>query len=144
MLSPVPARLMYTLLIAAFVMVGFGTWGIAQAQDGPGAVPGTGAGMPPTAQAAGWAVVRIDGVRVRQFRTTASVRFAPGQYRVSFAQPVNGCEYAATVGDSSVNFEPAGIITVRSSLASIFAVDVFTFSPTGAFSDREFHLSVNC
>jgi hypothetical protein len=63
---------------------------------------------------------------------------------VTFAQAVNGCEYAATVGDISVNFEPPGDIAVRSTPGNVLAVDVFTFTPAGALADREFHLSVNC
>jgi hypothetical protein len=139
-----PSRLKYTLLIAAFVMVGLGTWGIARAQDGPSSVPGTVAGMPPTAQGAGWAVVRgVDGVRIRQFRTTGSVRLGLGQYRVTFAQAVNGCEFDATIGDIGIAFEPPGEITVRIGPA-VNLVDIFTFTPAGGLSDRDFHLSVNC
>jgi hypothetical protein len=134
-------RLKCMLVVAAFVIVGLATWGIAQAADQPN-VPATPAGMPPTAQGAGWAVVRTDGTLIRKYRVTGSVRVAAGHYRVTFVQAVSGCEYDATLGDIASNFEPPGSITVT--IAGANQIDVFTFNPTGNLFDHDFHLSANC
>jgi hypothetical protein len=137
------SKLKCTLLTAAFVLVGFGTWGIAQAAEGQ-SVPATVVGMPPTAQGAGWAVVRgVDGVRIRQFRTSASARIAAGHYRVTFLQAVSGCEFNATIGDVGAALEPPGGITVT--IGPITSqVDVFTFAGGATPADHDFHLSVHC
>jgi hypothetical protein len=96
------------------------------------------------AQEAGWAVVRgVDGVRIRQFRTSASARIAAGHYRVTFLQAVSGCEFNATIGDVGAALEPPGGITVTNGPITS-QVDVFTFAGGATPADHDFHLSVHC
>lgn len=105
-------------------------------------VPGTGAGMPPTAQGF-FAVVNANGTLSRGFGVVSSTRLGVGQYQVVFSHNLRGSAYIGTIGLSgAVGVSPSGQIAVIGRAGNVNAVFVQTFAANGAAADRGFHLAV--
>lgn len=109
---------------------------------GAEAVPGTAAGMPPTAQAF-FAVVNANGTLARGFGVVSSTRLAVGQYQVVFSHVLTGSAFVGTIGLSgSVGSSPSGEIAVVGRNGVPNGVFVQTFTSAGVAADRGFHLAV--
>lgn len=102
----------------------------------------TGAAGPAGASAAKYfAVVRPSGSFVRGNATSGGKAGAIGAYSVSFATPVSGCAYSATLATTDGGAAPAGRVTVSDVAAG---VGVNTYDAAGSPADLGFHLVVVC
>ena len=116
---------------------------VAAATAGIESVPGTGAGLPPTAQTF-FAVVNANGTLARGFGVLSSARLATGQYQVVFTHDVRGSGYVGTTGlTGSAGVAPSGQIAVVGRAGIANGVFVETFAGNGAAADRSFHLAVH-
>jgi hypothetical protein len=72
-------------------------------------------------------------------------RLTTGQFEVIFDINVRACDYVATVGSHlSFGTEPSGLITTVGRATDVRGVFLTTHAPSGAFSDRSWHLTVQC
>jgi hypothetical protein len=105
-------------------------------------VPGTGAGLPPTAQTF-FAVVESTGVLVRGFGTVSAARLATGQYQVVFSHDVSRSGFIASQGfTGSLNVPPDGTAVCAGRTGVPNGVFVATYNTAGVHTDRSFHLTV--
>jgi hypothetical protein len=96
-----------------------------------------------------WAAVNADGSTVRSdggnVTATRKLPGFNGSYEVIFRRNVTGCIYVATIGNAGAGNPLHGSIVVAARAGNVNGVFVETRdSPTGALSDRPFHLFVNC
>lgn len=97
---------------------------------------------PPGAPAAKYfAVVQPSGAFVRGNATSGGKAGGIGTYSVSFATPVAGCAYSATLATTDGGAAPAVRVTVSDAQG---AVGVQTYDAAGAPVDAGFHLVVAC
>lgn len=107
-------------------------------------VPGTFAGMPPTAQTL-FAVINADGSTARGFQVASSQAFGNGFYEVIFSQDVTGCAYVATVGEAGSTGVPSpGQIVVIGRAGTPNGVFVATTDSAGNPEDHGFHIAIHC
>jgi hypothetical protein len=105
-------------------------------------VPGTTAGLPPTAQVH-FAVVNSNGTLARGFQVISSTRLGLGWYQVVFNHDLRGSAFIATLGlTGSVYTSPSGEIAVVGRTGLSNGVFVQTWNSAGARADRSFHLAV--
>jgi hypothetical protein len=69
---------------------------------------------------------------------------ACGSYEVIFPSPVNGCAFAATIGDDLADVPAPGFVTVTQRFANVNGVFVATSNPNGFRANHAFHLIVQC
>ena len=67
-----------------------------------------------------------------------------GSYEVIFPSPVNGCAFAATIGDDLADVPAPGFVTVTQRFANVNGVFVATSNPNGFRANHAFHLIVQC
>jgi hypothetical protein len=93
-----------------------------------------------------WAVVDSPGVLIRHSSSvTSATRLSTGQYQVVLNKPVTGCAYVATLGHPSWTGMPdLGVVSTASRDGNPNAVFVATRTVAGAFTDRPFHLQMQC
>jgi hypothetical protein len=112
---------------------------------GQGGGGGTGGG---STSSIDWAVVSSTGNLARSSDAGATVTKSvadEGTYSVVFSRDVTECAYEATIGKPDTDAaEDPGFITVVHLAESTGGVLVQTYNPTGALSDKGFHLTVLC
>lgn len=91
-----------------------------------------------------WAVVNAGGSLARGSAGVTSVYAGASFYLVTFPRDVTGCVYTATIGGTETTYGGKGEISVYSANAVPKGVTVVTHDSAGSFSDRPFHLVVNC
>lgn len=143
------------LVATAILASGMFSWGIAQGASGPnpsssstppGAVAGSAAGMPPTAQVR-WAVINADASKARTFPgnvTSAADPSFPGGYIVTFPNDVSKCAYVVSTGQTSSNGVESGYASAQGASTNAKAVYVYTRNADGTPAPHSFHLSVEC
>lgn len=94
-----------------------------------------------------WAVVERDGTLVRGRNVVRAARLAEGQYEVVFTEDMTQGVYVASIGRPGIATEPPGQIGVAlrcclSGSETDRGVWIDTHDPSGAYSDRAFHLIV--
>jgi hypothetical protein len=105
-------------------------------------VPGTTAGIPPTAQTF-FAVVNSNGTLARGFQVASSQILDTGLYEVIFNFDVTGGAYVACLGSSASGREATGQITTAARIATPNGVFVTTSDSTGTLANHSFHLAVH-
>ncbi|MCB1379682.1 MAG: hypothetical protein KDK89_15135 [Alphaproteobacteria bacterium] len=91
-----------------------------------------------------WAVILPTGVTSRGDGNASSTRLSTGQYQVIFRRNLVNCAYVATIGNPGTGTQPPGEITVALRAGNNNGVFISTHDSAGNFSDRGFHLFVNC
>jgi hypothetical protein len=105
-------------------------------------VPGTAAGLPPTAQVH-FAVVNSNGALVRGFEVISSTRLGVGWYQVVFNHDLRGSAFVGTLGlTGNLGISSSGEIAVVGRTGLNNGVFVQTWNSSGARADRSFHLAV--
>lgn len=118
-------------------IVGAGASCQAQRSGGAQGPPGQGA-------TALWAVVQADGSLARGSGATASERFGPGLFGVTFDRDVSGCAYVASGGTATAGPPPARMVDVSPRNGDVLGVYVRVDDATGTLADSDFHLAVFC
>ena len=77
-----------------------------------------------------------------------AVHIGTGLYRVIFTQDVSACSYFAQIGDVSTGTGSSGVTRVRSSVTTVDAavVETYSISTNGSLNatDFSFHIMVAC
>lgn len=92
------------------------------------------------------AVVDANGILNRGSSVNAVSHLGLGRYEVFFNQPVQSCNYQATIGSPTNGFvyDPGFVSTASGHTNNAYGVYVETKDMNGRLADLPFHLNVVC